>query len=98
MARFSKTQKFTKRNIENVPGNKAIIYKIKNSKGQNLYTGIAGRYRGEERLMEHRNLKSEKIPGGTRFQVAQVKNKDRAIQIEKQILKREQPKYNNQGK
>ena len=42
-------------------------------------------------------LKKEKIDGGTRFQYAQVKTKDRAEKIEKQIIKKEEPKFNIQG-
>lgn len=98
MPKFSRTQKFTKTNIEKVPESKAIVYKIKNPAGTNLYTGIAGRGCGQDRLEEHKDLKREKIPGGTRFQFAQVKNKDRAESIEKQIIRKEQPKYNEQHK
>jgi len=98
MVKFNRTQKFTKENIENVPKDKAIVYKIKNIGGDNLYTGVAGRGRVQDRLMEHKELKRESIPGGTRFQVAQAKNKDRAEQIEKQIIRKEQPKFNEQNK
>lgn len=98
MVKFSRTQKFIKANIEKLPENKAIVYKIKNSTAKNLYTGIAGRGRGQDRLLEHKELKREQIPGGTRFQFVQVKNKERAKQIEKQIVKKEQPKFNEQNK
>lgn len=98
MPKFSRTQKFTKGNIANVPQNKTIIYKIKSSDGENLYTGIAGRGRSQERLLEHKDIKREKIPEGTRFQFAQVKNKDRAKIVEKQIIKKEKPKFNEQHK
>ena len=47
MTKFSRTQKFTKENISKVPQNKAIIYKIKDKSGENLYTGIAGRGRSQ---------------------------------------------------
>ncbi|NCN53248.1 GIY-YIG nuclease family protein [Candidatus Wolfebacteria bacterium] len=97
MVKFNRTQKFTKENIIKVPENKAIVYKIKNAAGENLYTGIAGRGRGQDRLLEHKELKKEKIDGGTRFQYAQVKTKDRAEKIEKQIIKKEEPKFNIQG-
>jgi len=97
MVKFNRTQKFTKENIIKVPENKAIVYKIKNAAGENLYTGIAGRGRGQDRLLEHKELKKEKIDGGTRFQYAQVKTKDRAEKIEKQIIKKEKPKFNIQG-
>ena len=98
MTKFSRTQKFTKENIAKVPQDKAIIYKIKNREGENLYTGIAGRGRSQERLVQHKDIKKEKIPEGTRFQYAQVKTKDHAHQIEKAIIKKEQPEHNEQHK
>ena len=98
MTKFSRTRKFTKANIANIPQNKAIIYKIKDKSGKNLYTGIAGRGRSQDRLMEHKDIKKEQIPNGTRFQYAQVKTKDRAHVIEKQIIKKEQPGHNEQHK
>lgn len=98
MPKFSRTQKFTKENIAKVPQDKAIVYKIKSRGGENLYTGIAGRGRSQERLEEHKDIKKEKIPDGTRFQFTQVKNKDRARVLEKQIIKKEQPEFNEQHK
>lgn len=92
--KFSRLQKFTKGNISSVPENKAVVYKIKSGAGENLYTGIAGRGRSQDRLMEHKDLKKDQIPGGTRFQYAQVKTKDRAHSVEKGIVRREQPKFN----
>lgn len=98
MPKFNRTQKFTKKNITKIPQDKAIIYKIKNKDGENLYTGIASRGRSQERLLEHKEVKKEKIPEGTRFQYVQVKNKKRAHVIEKQIIKKEQPEHNEQHK
>lgn len=96
MIKFHRTQKFTKTNIKKIPTNKTIIYKIKNNRGKNIYTGIAGRGRGQDRLLEHKVFKKDKVPGGTKFQYAQVKNKNVAKQIEKQIVKKEKPKFNEQ--
>ncbi len=98
MPKFSRTQKFTKANIANVPQNKAVIYKIKNAAGENLYTGIAGRGRSQERLIEHKDVKKDQIPEGTRFQYAQAKTKALAHKIEKSIIKKEQPRSNIQHK
>ena len=98
MIKFNRVQKFTKINIANVPQDKAIIYKIKNRSGENLYTGIAGRGRSQDRLIEHKDIKKEQIPKGTRFQYVQAKTKDRAHQIEKAIIKKEQPEHNEQHK
>ena len=98
MPKFSKTKKFTKGNIAKVPQGRAIIYKIKSRTGKNLYTGIAGRGRARERLLEHKEIKKEKIPEGTRFQYALVKNKKRARAVEKQVIEKEQPEFNEQHK
>lgn len=98
MPKFIRTQKFTKANIANVPQNKAIIYKIKSKDGENLYTGIAGRGRPQERLLEHKEIKKEIISGGTKFQYAQVKTKEVARKIEKSIIKKEHPEFNEQHK
>lgn len=95
---FGRSKSFTKTNIQNASDNKAVVYKIKNDAGKNLYTGIAGRGRVQERLLEHKELKRESIAGGTKFQIAQVENKDRARKIEAQIIKKEQPKFNEHNK
>ncbi len=95
---FGRSKSFTKSNIKDIPDNKAVVYKIKNDSGKNLYTGIAGRGRVQERLLEHKELKREVIPGGTKFQITQVQNKDRAKILEKQIIRKEQPKFNEQNK
>ena len=88
MTKFNNTKSFTKTNIQNVANNTAVVYKIKNASGENLYTGIAGRGRVQDRLLEHKNVKSETISGGTRFQIAQVTNKDVARKAEAQIIKK----------
>lgn len=98
MVKFNRTQKFTKINIENVPKDKAIVYKLRNTAGKNLYTGIAGRGRVQDRLLEHKELKREKIPGATQFQFTQRKTKEIAEKIEKQIIRKEQPKFNIKDK
>jgi predicted GIY-YIG superfamily endonuclease len=96
MPKFNRSQNFNKTNIAKVPKDKAIVYKITNSKGENLYTGVAGRGRVQPRLTEHLEKKGEKIPGGTKFKIAQVKDKPRALKVEKQIIKKEDPKFNEQ--
>ncbi|MDC1205488.1 GIY-YIG nuclease family protein [Candidatus Pacebacteria bacterium] len=96
MPKFNRQQKFNKTNINKVPKDKAIVYEITNANGTNLYTGVAGRGRVQQRLTEHLDKKGEKIPGGTQFKIAQVKDKPRALQVEKQIIKKENPKFNKQ--
>lgn len=96
MPKFNRPQKFNKTNIAKVPKDKAIVYKITNNKGENLYTGVAGRGRVQPRLTEHLEKRGEKIPGGSKFKITQVKDKQRALRVEKQIIKRENPKFNDQ--
>lgn len=98
MVKFNRTQKFSKVNIEKVPKDKAIVYKIKNSAGKNLYTGIAGRGRVQDRLLEHKELKREKISGATQFQFTQRKTKEIAEKIEQKIINKEKPRFNIKGK
>lgn len=98
MQKFNRIQKFNKTNIKNVPKNKAIVYEITNNAGKNLYTGVAGRGRVQQRLTEHLELKKNHITGGTKFKIAQVKNKERALKVEEQIIKKEAPKFNKQHK
>jgi len=86
MVKFNSTQKFTKTNIKKLPTNKAIIYKIKDSKGKNIYTGIAGRGESQNRLLAHKEFKKDKIPGASTFQIKQVKNKDIDRKSEIQII------------
>ena len=59
MPKFSRTQKFTRENVAKVPQNKAIVYEIKGRGGENLYTGIAGRGRSQEYLLEHKEIKRD---------------------------------------
>lgn len=97
MVKFTRPRKFTKSNVEKMPKNKAIVYKLKNAAGKNLYTGVAGRGRVQNRLLEHKEV-GKKVPGATYFQFAQSKTKKIAEKIEEQIIKKEQPKFNEQGK
>ncbi len=98
MPKFNRSKKFTLPNVKKVSDHKAVIYKIKSASGKNLYTGIAGRGNVQERLTAHKTVKKEIIPGGKLFQIAQVKTKVIAKKQEDIIIKRDQPKFNKQGK
>lgn len=98
MEKFKNKQKFIKQNIKDIPESKAVVYKILDGKDNNLYTGIAGRNRVQARLTEHKDIKSEKVPGASKFQIQQFQNKDMARRAEKSIIKKEQPKFNEQDK
>ena len=98
MPKFNRPQKFNKTNVARVPKDKAIVYKVTNSAGKNLYTGVAGRGNVQQRLTDHLQYKKDHIAGGTKFKIAQVKTKERALKVEEQIIKKEEPKFNKQHK
>jgi len=92
--RFSPTKKFTNKNIENIQKNKPIIYKIKNSKGTNIYTGTAKYGRVIDRLKEHLSEGPDPIKGAKYFQIKQTNSIKNAQKEEQGIIKREKPKFN----
>ena len=96
--RFSPTRKLNKRNIEKTPDKKPALYKIKNRKGDNVYTGVAQRGRVQERLQEHMPGGPDPIPGADSFSVKQKPSIGGAKGEEKRIIKDEQPKHNEQSR
>jgi len=94
--RFSQKKKFNKTNIEKIPEDKPIIYKIKNLKGENIYTGIAGKSRIKDRLKEHLLGNKDVILGAKSFSIKQKTSIEDAKLEEKIIIKKENPKYNQQ--
>lgn len=98
MVKFTKSKRLTKENIKDIPESKAVIYKLLNNNGKNIYTGIAGRGNAQERLLQHKQLGKDKIPGATKFRIAQKKTKVIAHKEEKKIIKKEKPKFNIQDK
>ena len=90
-----KTVKFNSKGIKDLPNDKPVVYKILTQGGNNNYTGIAQRGRIQERLQEHL---SEGNITGTRVQIDQMESIGEARKKESRIIKRTQPKYNNQGK
>ena len=96
--RFSPTKKFNKTNISKAPSDKPIVYKIKNSKGNNIYTGISKRGEGQNRLMDHLSSGKDPVKGGKTVQIKQFNTIKEARQEEKIIIKKEQPNQNVQDK
>lgn len=94
--RFSPRRNFDKTNTQKVPTNQPIVYKLLNKEGTNIYTGEAKRGRGSERLRDHLPGGQDFIQGAATFQVKQKPSTAEAEKEEKQIIKREKPKYNKQ--
>jgi len=98
MKKFTNAIKFNKTNIKNIPEEKPIVYRLVGNSKKELYDGVAKRGRVQERLLEHLNLRKEKIPGATKVKIAQFKNIEQAEKTEKQLIKKLQPKFNEQNK
>jgi excinuclease UvrABC nuclease subunit len=98
MTKFTNAKKLNKTSIKKVPQDKPIIYRFLDSSNKELYVGIAKRNRTQDRLLEHLNIKKEKIIGATKIKIAQVSNLDSAKKIEKTLIKRLQPKFNIKDK
>ena len=92
MKKFSKSQTITKSNLENVPGNKPGVYRIKNTQGEILYIGRAKGARLPDRIMEHKG----EITGGTKFQFRVTSSKEGAIKLEQQEIKKYRPIVNKE--
>jgi len=88
-----KKTNYNKTGIENLPDDKPVLYRIETGSGKLNYVGIAQRGRVQERLHEHLG----EIPGVT-VRVEQFNSIQDAREKEARVIKRNQPKYNDQGK
>ena len=84
---------YTSSEISSLPNNKPVLYRIKTKSGKENYVGIAQKGRVQERLLEHRGV----IPGVS-ITIETFSSIKDARKKESLVIKREQPKYNKQGK
>ena len=89
----TKTVKYNKQGIDQLPNDKPVLYRIKTESGNLNYVGIAQRGRVRERISEH----LDKIPGA-KVQIEQFSSITDAQRKEVNVIKRAQSKYNKQGK
>jgi len=89
----TKKVKYNPTGISQLPDDKPVLYKIKTGSGNLNYVGTAKRSRVNERVSEHLS----EIPGAT-VEVEQFNSINDARQKEARVIKRNQPKYNEQGK
>lgn len=92
-----KTVPFNKIEIEKLPNDKPVVYKIQSAGGKNNYTGIAGKGQVRQRIADHLPDGKDAVPGA-KVQVQQVSRRAEAERTERAIIKRSQPKYNVQHK
>lgn len=89
----TKNVNYNKSNINNLPDDKLVLYRIKTESGKENYVGVAQRGRVRERITEH----LDEIPGST-VSIEQFSSIDDARAKEANVINRTQPKYNKQGK
>jgi len=89
----TKKVKYTKSSIKDLPNNKPVLYRIETENGGLNYAGIAKRGRVQERIMEHIG----EIPGAS-VRIEQFNSIEDARNKESNVIKRNQPKYNEQDK
>lgn len=88
-----KRRNYNKRGVANLPNDKPVLYRIETESGNQNYIGVAGKGRVSERIAEHLG----EIPGST-VSIEQFGSIKDARAKEKNVIKRNQPKYNKQGK
>lgn len=90
---MAKKTRYNKTSIEQIPNDKPVLYRIETESGNLNYAGIAQRGRVQDRIKEHLG----EIPGAT-VSVEQFSSISDARKKEKNVIKRNKPKYNTQDK
>ncbi len=93
-----KTVRLRTNSIERLPQDKPVVYKIKDSGGDNIYTGVAGKGNVHDRLKDHLPGHRGAIPGAAKVQIDRQSSIREAERKEKNIIIHSKPKYNQQGK
>ncbi len=89
-----KSGNLNKTTIAELANDKAAVYKIKNAKGDNVYTGAAARGKVQEQITKHLRGGDEAIPGGKTVHLTQKATVGEARKSAVRIIKRDQPKNN----
>jgi excinuclease UvrABC nuclease subunit len=89
----TKKVKYNKSCIEKLPNDKPVLYRIETDAGNLNYAGKAKRGRVQERIEEHLG----EIPGAN-VRIEQFNSIKVAGEKEARVIKRNHPKYNDQGK
>jgi len=90
---MNKKVRYIKEDINQLPNNKPVLYRIETENGKLNYVGIAQRGRVKDRIKEHLG----DIPGNT-LRIEQFNSIMEAKKKEINVIKRNQPKYNELNK
>lgn len=93
-----KTVRMRTDRIDSLPNDKPVVYKIRDSQGENIYTGVAGKGNVHKRLEDHLPGHRDAIPGAAKVQIDQQSSIRDAERKEAGIISHSRPKYNQQGK
>ena len=93
--RMGSKKPFSAKNIDDVP-DQSGAYNLISRQGDIVYTGSAGAGRLRERLKEH--LDQKDIPAAAKLQVRPTARTTEAKRLEQELIKRNRPRYNEQGK
>ena len=89
----TKKVKLNKTGISKLPVDKPVLYRIETDAGNLNYAGTAQRSQVQNRILDHLG----EIPGAT-VKIEQFDSIADARKKEANVIKRNQPKYNKQGK
>lgn len=90
---MARKTKYNKTSIGKLPNDKPVLYRIETEAGKLNYAGIAKKGRVQDRLAEHLG----EIPGA-KVSIEQFNSIADARSKEQNVIKRNQPKYNDQDK
>ncbi|MCH7878175.1 MAG: GIY-YIG nuclease family protein [candidate division Zixibacteria bacterium] len=93
-----KSSDLNKAGVEELSNDKPVLYKILNSKDENIYTGVAKRGRVTDRLKEHLPGAKDAVRGGKKVVIVQKPSITDAEKSESRIIKNSQPSQNIKGK
>ena len=93
-----KSGDLTVKGIESLAKDKPVVYRIKNSNGDNIYTGVAKRGRVEQRLKEHLPGSQDPVRGGVKVKIIQKNSIEEAQKTEARIIRQQQSHQNKRGK
>ena len=89
-----KAGNLNKTTVAELANDKAVVYKIKNAKGDNIFTGAVARGKVQEQISKHLRGGEEAIPGAKTVQLTQKVTVGEARKSAARIIKRDEPKYN----
>lgn len=89
-----KSGNLNKTTIEEAANDKAAVYKIKNAKGENVFTGAAARGKVKDQLSKHLKGGEEAVPGAKSFQLTLKDTVAEARKSAERIIQRDKPRHN----